>query len=117
MIVDNMCKLVEDPAVVLPITPKFEPLVTAAIARLKSTSFHALVVTSSWLVLVHEQMLNVQNDEIFNCEIAVNFDSIPLPSRQGGGGQQVAVRFPVTVKGRLELSEAPPADLDLRIGP
>ena len=43
---------------------------------------------------------------------------IPLvPSRQGGGGQQVAVRFPVTVKGRLELSEALPADLDLRIGP
>ncbi len=43
---------------------------------------------------------------------------IPLvPSRQGGSGQQVAVRFPVTVKGRLELSEATPVELDLRVGP
>lgn len=43
---------------------------------------------------------------------------IPLvPSRQGSAGQQVAVRFPVTVKGRLELSDAPAVELDLRVGP
>merc|ERR1719409_1387110 len=34
LIVDNMCKVVDDPAAVLPIMPKLEPLVTAAIAKI-----------------------------------------------------------------------------------
>merc|ERR1719335_1891627 len=34
LIVDNMCKVVEDPAEVLPVMPRLEPLVTAATERI-----------------------------------------------------------------------------------
>merc|ERR1719210_3158304 len=34
LIVDNMCKVVEDPAAVLPIMPRLEPLVTAAFEKM-----------------------------------------------------------------------------------
>merc|ERR1712151_565346 len=33
-IVDNMCKVVEDPAAVLPVMPKLEPLVKAAVEKI-----------------------------------------------------------------------------------
>jgi len=33
-IVDNMCKLVEDPAQVLPLMPKLEPLVRSAMEKM-----------------------------------------------------------------------------------
>merc|ERR1719223_1764106 len=34
LIVDNMCKVVEDPAAVLPVMPRLKPLVTAAVEKL-----------------------------------------------------------------------------------
>merc|ERR1719182_637160 len=42
LIVDNMCKVVEDPAALLPLMPRLEPLVTSAVEKISDPEARAV---------------------------------------------------------------------------